>query len=127
MNLHTVTITQNYDEEVALEPTVEFACSGDATSECHMYPGPDCQCESWTYSGDKTTCEDCGVLRIAHDECWAQAWFDNDHHEYVGADADESGDYGLPTGSRSGSVNLDFTGERLDWTWAETLGVSDDN
>ena len=61
--LHTVTITG--DEE---HPRIEFTCNGGTESDCHNYPG--CDCESWD--------DDHHHPKVTHLTCWMQSWFDND-------------------------------------------------
>ncbi|OZC55124.1 hypothetical protein CH289_07805 [Rhodococcus sp. RS1C4] len=60
---HTVRIT---------EDGLEFTCHCDRNADCHRYP--DCECESWDADHES----EYGHPPAPHDECWMQAWFDND-------------------------------------------------
>ncbi|RRQ26373.1 hypothetical protein DK926_18755 [Rhodococcus sp. Eu-32] len=64
---------REHDHHVRItESGIEFFCTGDRISRCHQYP--DCDCEAW----DNDHEAEYGHPFVAHDECWMQAWFDND-------------------------------------------------
>ncbi|GAC81684.1 hypothetical protein SAMN04488550_4156 [Gordonia malaquae] len=77
-NLHTVTIhgdTVNEDDWTSYENVrIEFACSGDETSECHQYP--DCGCADWDDHHEANLGPEHAA--VPHKQCWMQDWFDND-------------------------------------------------
>ena len=106
-NLHYVTVKpQSAEDGTELTPTVKFQCKGDDTAACHIYP--DCSCESWD--------DDHAHETAHHQECWMQAWFDNECHSYEGDDTDDWGDWGIPAGmDRSGEVKVSFCEEYVEW------------
>lgn len=102
---HTVTVTLDKRSE---SRDVKFTCSGDRSSECHIYPDAD----EWE-EGD-------GQERTPHEECWLQGWFDNDAYSYFGPDAiDDGGQEGVPLADRSGEIEFEYYqgGHGLTWWW----------
>ena len=89
---------------------VVFTCTGDQTSECHIWPD---DLEYW----DDTTPRD---TFVPHDRCWMFDWFDNHAVEYTGGDGVEADDsYGntIPSAPRSGPIKATFQQDFIEWGW----------
>jgi len=96
--VHTVTIEPG--------PKIRFECSGDETSACRNYP--DCDCEEWELTDHKHPNQ-------THQECWLQAWFDND---CVGPTSDMIGDVDYTVGM-SGPIATSFEGDYIEWEFED--------
>jgi hypothetical protein len=119
-NPHTVTVTTKlmFDEDLGhvgpVVDTVTFTCTAPPDADCRTYPN--CDCESWTYSESKTR-DESGHLRVSGQQCWMVDWFDNGSATYVGLDADDMRDDGVPPIARTGTITRGFADEWVEWDW----------
>lgn len=114
--LHHVTVKHTRDEHGDITATdLTFECRGDRTSECHIYPG--CECENWSLEHDKEH------PRVAHDDCWLEQWFGIGHDVCPYAPPSDDLNYlesDLP--ERSGPITFEYD-ECILWRWADEVSA----
>lgn len=127
---HVVTVTVDDRDEEWPDVEVRMVCTAPPDAECRTYPV--CDCEVFSVCEDpEEHAEREHTATGRHDEeghpyepgrdCWVKSWFDlgDEGHVYVGADANDARDDGVPAVVRSGEVDVTgFVPEGyVEWQW----------
>lgn len=117
---HIVTVrVDREDTDFPVLESVTCHCSAPPDAPCRTYPN--CDCEIFIEDDDNPGHDICGQPFEPGRDCWVKPWFDHPYAEatgYVGGDADDDTDCGLPLVDRHGHIDAISVSEGyLEWCW----------
>lgn len=126
---HTVTVRTKTEDEGTPDAytyldEVTCECAAPADAPCRTYP--DCYCEVFNDDPDNPGHDYAGHPFLKGRPCWVEDWFKANHNggctEYVGADATDAADCGVPIVDAAGHILVGFDTDHLTWEWANPQG-----